>query len=236
MLVARSYGHCATSSDPVDNTGGSYADKGRPSSLQRWCAHQMPLPYSFAYAERTCSTCATTLAGCDVKARLASCLKQDGFRVSDYLSGNFKDATGSFIDADRIWERAARAAADIKGDGPNGGTKRTHDQGATRLLTLPAPLLAHLGAHMLGSLSLSLCSHRHACLWNGTGGLGLIICWKDDCPAQAAGQCYLRVTVIAAALTNARDSVCDARKVYARTRESKATAAALRDCACTNVW
>ena len=127
----------------------------------------MPLSYSFAYAERTCSTCATTLAGCDVKARLASCLKQDGFRVSDYLSGNFKDATGSFIDGDRIWERAARAAADIKGDGPNGGTKRTHDQGATRLLTLPGfPHLCSLISVLtclVRSLSLCAAIDMHVC-------------------------------------------------------------------------
>ena len=59
-----------------------------------------------------------TVAGTDVKSRLASCLLQDGFTVSDYLNGNFKNAKGSHVDIDvtgeRIWEKAARAAKDLQ--------------------------------------------------------------------------------------------------------------------------
>jgi len=62
--------------------------------------------------------CLRSGVGTDVKSRLASCLLQDGFTVSDYLNGNFKNAKGSHVDIDvtgeRIWEKAARAAKDLQ--------------------------------------------------------------------------------------------------------------------------
>jgi len=54
--------------------------------------------------------------GCDARSRLASVLKQDGFEVSDYLSGDFKSANGRFradYSGERLWESAAKAATEI---------------------------------------------------------------------------------------------------------------------------
>ena len=56
----------------------------------------------------------SSAVGCDVRSRLASCLKMDGFEGSHYLHAPLKNARGSKVSeefsGERIWEKAARAA------------------------------------------------------------------------------------------------------------------------------
>jgi len=54
--------------------------------------------------------------GADVKSRLASVLMEDGFDVSNFISGKLKNATGTIVplDSEAIWKRAAKGVTDIR--------------------------------------------------------------------------------------------------------------------------
>ena len=61
-----------------------------------------------------------TVAGSDVRSRLACILEQQGHNVAHYLSGGIKNASGLCIErcddesGKRVWERAAQAALKMR--------------------------------------------------------------------------------------------------------------------------